>query len=707
MKKLAIPTLILLVVAAAAGWLWQSGSLGGSKGLTAYVPADTGAYFGGTPHPAMRALMADYPVGNMDLRQLQDLAVELQNKQADSAAAVSLLQALLLDLSAHAGSYGELFAHYGVDLEGEAAIYLHGIYPVLRFSIADTAAFDQVWNDVSDRAGVTSIEETREGATLRRWRLNDPGMAESFDLVVAHQDGVATMTFFSSLDSETDQLERIGLRQPEQSLADSGEFARLSEAQGFSNSFAGFVHIQRLAEGLLEARDSRLARNFRQLRELDGKPNPFTAQLDASCRDEIAGLFAAVPRFLAGYQSVTGDGDAVSVQARSLLEIKAPGLSEPLQALRGHLPGHLSGDQMLGVGFGVDTDALVPTLTRLWSAAGDLSFQCPRLQELQQQMAATSPAPLGFVTGMLQGIKGIGFSLYDLGFSDATGLPDSVDFLLSLATENPQLVISLFNTTVVPQSMGRVPSLPLDGALTEVDLGFLTPGLSATLGQQGQHLVVYSGQQGAQAAAALADETLEANGSSAIHLDYPRIAQWLDTLPDAMLSQLAAADEGFCLMHARLQQVIGSQPMRMNYTTDLEAEGLAGQAQIDMLPVGSALGRVESVVGRYELRDLNQNCGQPPMIGEEVLNADGTGHYAEYDATGQCETLRYNYRWERFGDRLRFNVAKGAFRESCGEEWETVEAYEAGCELLPAENGFDCIYTDDEGEGLYRYQRMP
>lgn len=707
MRKLAIPTLILAAVVAAGAWFWQSGSLGSRKGLSAYVPADTGLYFGGRAHPEVVERMANYPIGSLDPRQLEQLVAEMQAQQDESTPGMRLMQALLLDFSAHAGTYGELYTHYGLDVAREQAIYLHGLFPVLRLPIADQAAFEQVWSGITEQSGVAPLAETLEGAALKRWRLSRPGAPDYLDLVVAQQDGLATITFFSSLDSETDRLERVGLRTPARSLADSGELTQLMKAQGYTDTFAGFVHIQRIAEGLLEATDSRLARNVAQIRRLSGKPNPFTADLEAGCRDEIAGLFAAVPRFSAGYQQVSVDGDSVTVQMRSLLEIAAPAISEPLQALRGHLPGHLDAEQMLGVGFGIDMDALVPTLTRLWSGAGERSFQCPRLQQLQQQMVATSPAPLGVVTGMMQGIKGIGFSLYDLGFADASGLPDSVDFLFSLATENPELVISLFNTTVVPQSNGRVPKMPLDGALTDVDLSFLSPGLTATLGRQGQHLVLYAGEQGSRAAAALAGETLTPNGTSALHLDYPRVAQWFATLPDSMLSQLAGANDEFCLLQARVRQVLASQPMRLHYVTDLEAAGAAGSARVEMLPMNPALGTTGALPGRYELRDLNQNCGQPPMIGEEIINADGTGRYVEYDATGQCETLRYDYRWERYGERVLFDVQGGEFRDSCSDGWQSLSAHEASCELLPAEGGFDCIYTDDEGEGLYRYQRMP
>ncbi|GGC00985.1 hypothetical protein GCM10011352_28920 [Marinobacterium zhoushanense] len=707
MKKLAIPALILALLVVVGGWLWQSGWLGGgSKGYTAYVPADTVLYFGGTTNPEVSKRMSDYPIGALDPAQLAELFDRMEQRAGDDAPGMELLRAFLLDFSAHSATYGELFAHYGFDLDAEQAIYMHGLYPVMRMPIADTAAFEAFWAGLSEESGVSPVEEVREGVNLQRWPLGRIGGQGSIELVVAMQESLATITLFSSTDSELSQLERIGLRQPESSLADSGELPALIEAQGFSNDFAGFIHIQRLAEGLLGAKANGLSRDIDALASSLGETSPIGRDLSPVCRNEFAGLASGVPRMLFGYQSVGVEGDTVGIKARSLLEISSAEVVGPLMDLRGHLPGQIDGEQMLGLALATNMDTLVPTLTKLWREAGKLSFSCPQLQQAQRQMMATSPAPLGVVTGMAQGIKGVALSLYDIRFSEASGLPESVDLLLSLATENPELLLSLFNTTVVPQSGGRVAELPLNGDLTEVDLGFLSPGLKATLGLEGQHLVVYSGEQGARAAKALAGEPLDSNGLMAVSIDYSRIGQWFSTLPNALLSQVAGATDEFCLMQARVRKAMISQPMRMRYRADMESGGLSAQTDLEMLPVNHAVPEADELIGRYELRDLNQNCGQPPMIGHEEINADGTGFYTEYDATGQCETLRYNYRWTKVGDQLRFDVQGGEYRDACNQEWGAMDAHAAQCEILASDGGFDCIYTDDEGEGLYRYRRV-
>ncbi|MBV1788570.1 hypothetical protein KQ940_10940 [Marinobacterium sp. D7] len=707
MKKLAIPALILVLVIGVGAWLWQSGLLGGGgKGYTAYVPADTVLYFGGKTNPEVTKRMSDYPIGAIDPEQLTELFDRMGQRADENAPGMKLLQAFLLDFSAHSATYGELFAHYGFDLDAEQAIYMHGLYPVMRMPIADKPAFEAFWAGLSKESGVMPTEEVREGVSLKRWPLGRIGGQGSIELVVAMQESLATITLFSSIDSEPAQLERIGLREPESSLADSGELAALIKAQGFSKEFAGFIHIQRLAEGLLSAKQNGLARDLDALAGSLGETNPIGRELSPVCRNEIAGLASGMPRMLFGYQGVGVDGDSVSIEARSLLEISSAEVVGPLMDLRGHLPGHVAGDQMLGLALAANMDTLVPTLTKLWREAGKLSFNCPQLQQAQQQMMATSPAPLGVVTGMAQGIKGVALSLYDVRFSDASGMPESLDFLLSLATENPELVLSLFNTTVVPQSGGRVPELPLNGELTDVDLGFLSPGLKATLGLQGQHLVIYSGEQGAKAAKALAGETLESNGLMAMSIDYTRIGQWISAMPNSMLSQVAGATDEFCLAQARTRKALMTQPMRMTYRMDMEAGGLSAQTHLEMLPVSRSIPEVDQLIGRYELRDLNQNCGQPPMIGHEEIKADGTGFYTEYDATGQCETLRYSYRWTKVGDLLRFDVQGGEYRDGCNQEWGAMDAHAAQCEILASDGGFDCIYTDDEGEGLYRYQRM-
>jgi len=707
MKKLLIPTLLLALVLAVGGWLWQSGMFGSAgKGLTAYVPADTALYFGGRADPAVTKRMADYPVGMIDPSQIEQLLEKVDRQTQEQTPGSEMLRAYLLDFAAHSTTYGELFSHYGIDVEAEQAIYLHGLYPVIRMQIADRAAFDAFWSGLSEEAGVTPTEEMRDGISLKRWRLASGDAGRYVDLVVAMQDALATVTLFSSTDSEQAQLERIGLREPQLSLAGSGELSELIKAQGFSETFAGFIHIQRLAEGVLGAKAGTLATDLEALATGLGKPNPLNEDLSPVCRNEIAGLFAGMPRMLFGYQSVGVEGESVNISARSLLEIPSAEVVGPLMELRGHLPGHVNGEQMVGLAVATNMDTLVPTLTKLWRAAGTLSFECPRLQQMQQRMMATSPAPLGVLTGMAQGIKGMAFSLYDMQFSDASGMPESVDFLFSLATENPELVLSLVNTTLVPQSAGRVPELPLDGSLTEVDLGFLAPGMSATLGLQGKHLVVYSGSQGEKAAKALASETLESNGLMAISVDYPRIGQWFATLPGSLLSQVAGANDEFCLFHARLRKAAAGQPMRMGYRTDMESGGLAAQTRMEMLPVQRLVPETDALVGRYDLLDMNQNCGQPPMIGHEEINADGTGRYTEFDATGQCETLRYDYRWVKVGDQLRFDVQDGEYRDGCEQNWDALDAHTARCEILASDAGFDCIYTDDDGEGVYRYRRL-
>lgn len=472
---------------------------------------------------------------------------------------------------------------------------------------------------------MTPVEEQIDDLSLRRWRLTPAEAPQTLDLAVALQDGVATFTLLSSLDTEEERLERIGLRAPQTSLADSGEFRELAAARGFNSGLAGFLHIQRIVAGLLEADDSRLARDFSRLLTLTGEENPFHEQLNAACRQEVAQLFTAMPRALFGYTSVVTEGDRVKAEMEGLLEVNAAGIMEPLQALRGHLPGHLQGEQMLGLGLGLDMDALAPSLTRLWQAAQAEDFQCSQLQQLQQQMATTSPAALGLITGMVQGIKGMGLSIHELSFNEATGLPEKIDFLFSLATENPQLLISLFNTTVVPRSGGRVPEIPLDGSLTRVDLGFLLPGLEATLGLQGQHLVLYVGDQSARAATALAGESLDKNGISSVHLDSARLGRWLNELPAPLLSQLAGSGDNVCLLRSRLRRTLGDQPIIFYRQTDLQTTGIVTHSSMELLPITPGAGQVGPLPGRYELLDLNQNCGQPPMIGEEQINEDGTG----------------------------------------------------------------------------------
>lgn len=700
---------VILVVAIVAGLGWWFGVRQPSQsaaGLTAYVPADTAVYMGGTTNPALAKLMDHYPVSTLDSGKVEQMFRRLEQRHnGPLGPGVKLMRALLKDFAENSATYGELRRHYGIATSGESAFYLHGIYPVLRLPIADTKAFNEVWNRASESSGLNPTTQTQDGVTLKRWRLSPPGSPDYADLVVAMDKGEATITLFSSLDSPQQQQVRLGLARPEHSLADSGEVRQLIKSQGFDSAFAGFIHIDRLASGLLQADQGQLSKDFGKLLKKAGKPNPFAAQLDQPCRQEVAGLFAAVPRWVIGYQDVKVDDKQAAFTASSILEIKNPELLASLQKLRGHLPGLDQQGGMLSVSLATDMDSLVPALTELWRQATTAKFTCPRLQQLQQQMAARSPAPLGVMTGMMQGVKGMGISLYDIGVPSRAGEPAKFDFLVSLATTNPELVLSLLNTTLVPRSQGRIQPLPLTGELTDVDLGFLVPGLKVRIGKEGKHLVMFSGAQAAKAAKALAKETLAPNGLMAASVDYPKMSHWMKNVPLDLLASMPNGSE-LCTVHAQVRNALRKQPMQVRYVTDLDAQGLTTKMwiRIEAMKPQAAIGNLS---GHYDVLNLGDNCADPTPLGHEEINKDGSGRYTEVDPSGKCDLLSFDYRWTREGDRLLFNVKGGQTRDACDQQWGRIPPHQAQCEIVPRADGFDCIYTGDESKGLYRYRRLP
>lgn len=99
----------------------------------------------------------------------------------------------------------------------------------------------------------------------------------------------------------------------------------------------------------------------------------------------------------------------------------------------------------------------------------------------------------------------------------------------------------------------------------------------------------------------------------------------MNELPAPLLSQLAGSGDNVCLLRSRLRRTLGDQPIIFYRQTDLQTTGIVTHSSMELLPITPGAGQVGPLPGRYELLDLNQNCGQPPMIGEEQINEDGTG----------------------------------------------------------------------------------
>lgn len=685
----------VLAAAAGAGLAWQQGWFGatpaGSARLTEFVPADTVLYLGGQADAKQIEHIRKMPLMAQSQMQMQELMRELGDGEHKSPQA-HFAGFLLRDFMTHAATYGSTMDHYGLDWTKPQAIYMDGAMPVLRFGLKDEQKFWQILENASNESGLQPREITLEGNKVKLWTLSKPG-DKSLELAINVRDGIVTLSAIHFLDTEADQLLRLALKAPEKSLAASGELEQLQKTYGFDSSMLAFVHFERLAQGFLNPASNSLGQDIKAFNEANGKPQP-ADELDAACRSDLTSLAAQVPRLVGGNTHVS-KGTPLQITSLSVLELTNKELVDSLRNLRGHLPGHTkSQDQILGMGVGLDVDSLIPTATTLMQKISGYQTQCSQIKDLQRKMAGANPAMMGMFTGMVQGTKGIGFSLYDLELDLQTMQPSNLDFLVSVATENPNSLLGL----LAMSPMGRQFQIPTDGSLTDIDLSFVMPGMSLKAGMQGQHLVAFSGDQATKAAAALQKESLDANGINHISGNYGRLADLIESIPSEIASEMDSGMSSGCVMQAQISNMLRLQGSNLSYTLDMSERGLS--TEMDLTLDAKATKDINPV-GSYTLMDQSYDCQGGEAIGTEEIRADGTGQYLYND--GQCDLHRTEYSWSQEGNLFTLTAKENVSRDDCESEWTTEDPVDSQCVLLPMETGFRCIYSDDESTSLFHY----
>ncbi len=678
---------IFLSIIAAGGLALQKGWLpgGGNRaaGLADRVSADTAFYMGGRLPREQVEAFREMPLAALSPYQLQQALTALQaNGTADSPGA-RFVRALLGDLLSHAATYGELYDYLGVDLGGAHAVYLDDLYPVMRLALDDPEAFRAVLERASQRSGLEPRRETIADQKVSLWSLTAGGSAPSLSLAVRLADGTATLTLLRENEAPAARRQRLALSRPENPLSRSGELEALRDEYDFSDNWLGFLHLERLTRRLLEPGNGA------------DRPAPLS-RLPDTCRDDAMALASGAPRWVLGSTETPKAAPGTST-ARAVLEIRQARVRSSLETLRGHIPGHALGtdDPVMALGLGLDINSLVPAATELWSLFVEADFQCPTLVKAQQRLANTPPAMLGAMTGMLQGVRGLGLSLYDTASSEQSPAPDA---LLSIAATSPQTLVSLLNNN----PLGFRAGIPTDGSLKQVDLSALAPGLQVTVGIQGKHLVIFSGEQGAAAARDLASESVDDNGLGSLAVDYARLADLLESMPSAPVARVEDLPEQTspCLEKARVVWTLRAQPLDFRYRTDILPGGLATDMAVTMVPDKAP---VPDPVGEFSVLDRTDACRTGQPAGRLVLRDDGTGRYER--GNDRCTLEERLYDWRRDGSRLAMAIRETRSRPNCGAQWRDGKARQAECLLNRTDAGLQCLYREGGRERLWQLQR--
>lgn len=671
----------------------------GTASLSDYVPADTIYYLGAQSTESLTQFMADYYFGGTPGGQakLLHLASKL-TEEADTPP--KAFAAFLIDKfqKQQDGSLASITRFFGLASSGQTALYSHGVMPVLKLPLKHPEQLNALIDEATQASGLTHRTIDIGGKSVRLWDL-DNGKNEQLSIALLVDTNYATVTLLRNSDSQALHKERLGLSKPARSLADSKELLELEEKYNYSGDYSGFIHFERIAAALITPEDSLFGRELNSLMP----QNKISDTLTPECAADYLTLAHAVPRLVLGYEKMAIANNVLDIESSITLEITNDKVNGELAKMRGHISQHAqrADDKILSFAYGIDLDQITPALTALWTDFTQQPFKCQMLLDLQQQAKQSNPMMLGMVFGMAQGIKGVAMSIYDLEFAQGP-IPSSVSALISIAAENPSAVAAL--TAMAPLPALANLDIPADGTAVAIELPLLPPGLELKAAVKGKHLVIYAGEQAAQAAQSLASESLAANGLFGASVNYKNIAKLITKIDFAQMPGLGGSVDS-CIAQMDFLDSMSSVSGSFYLHTDHSKDGWT-------MRVTGAMDKPESsthkINGQYTTEYMDDYCQWQPM-GNEQFNMDGNGQLSERDADDKCDIYIEEFQWSQLGGRLDITTQKQIERDSCSEApVTTTPANIEICFISQASaDQFVCHYNPDTDESaVLRYSRV-
>ena len=486
-----------------------------------FVPADTVVFSGQlSPFPLKKYLQAT----NFQQSAMPDELMAELKKESDPQK--RFLASLLKTYFASATSAEQFQKTYGMADEMKALMYTVGLLPVIRYQVSDESALWAMLDQAETDSGFTHQPRTLKGLNYRAYTFGAENSDKPVELLVAQQDGWATFTMNTPVNTEDDLEVALALTKPLSSLADNTVLDDITARHGFDGSSVSFIDHQVIATALTTNSGNKLAEMITQAQKLANK-NGLQALRNAECQKEIGEIASNWPRTSFGLYKSDITQDHVSMHTGMVIESKSSVVMKALSSIQGYLPAYLNEEQAFGMGIGIDADTLNPALASLWNNMLQPTYQCQPLQEMQASVKASNPAALAMFTGMVQGVKGVGVSLLDFTLDVQDGVPSvqNIEAIASLSATNPDVLFNM--TKVFAPPLAQI-ELPTDGS--PVDLSYLVPAEAGVqfqpmLAHKGEHLVLYAGKKGEAEANKLASEKTKSNGFMNLSMDYSRVLE--------------------------------------------------------------------------------------------------------------------------------------------------------------------------------------
>lgn len=314
----------------------------------------------------------------------------------------------------------EKWEELGVRRDAHIALYGVGVLPVLRMELGDAEAF---------RALVARIER-KVDSQLKVERIGD---AEAWTFGGEHARGVMAvqgnhlvLTLLPADADEALQRRVLGQDRPEESAAEA--LVAFNKARGYLPYGSGWIDIRRMVA--LVPDDP----GFAALRKAAGRDMP---AIDATCREEVAGMAAKVPMFAFGYTEL--DTHRMTMHARVDL---APALAQSLLAIKPRTPAGVSKDALVDFGIAVPVLGIRDFLVAQADAVAAAPFRCAELTGLNDSFAQMKAKISGMVPPPAANFTGLRIAATRFAWPEGAAKPDFAGQLL-VASDSPALLAGL------------------------------------------------------------------------------------------------------------------------------------------------------------------------------------------------------------------------------------------------------------------------
>jgi len=585
----------------------------------------------------------------------------------------------------------KLTRYYGLSANNEFAVYLEGMAPVMHIAVRNPNAIRDLLIQYSEESGVKYQSETWMKTPAFVWKIS-PKKGVNFSVVFEKKR--VTLGFYLDADTEERKFRRLGLIKETSSVANKNIMANLQKQYGFVEVMQGYLNLVELARVGLQLADNSLSQDLKLL-----NPNP-SAPLTKACRDEFMTLAESVPRLVMGYDEVRTRGSQVHLQASTILEIKDAEAITVLSQLNGHLSELAMGQngQIFSLAMGLDADQLSYVVTHLWTRLINSEFECGQLIELQASAEASNPATVAIFAAMAQGLQGVSLSVFDLEITDIENFEFTLDALVTLSSEKPELLAGLLAN--IPQLKGL--QLPVDGSEYPVTSLGLAPEKTPSMAIRGDHLAMFIGDTSRRISNKLVDEKLNHQGLFGMTFDYKK---FYDLLSDSLLATPELTidmDATTCAQVYSSILPLSALDATATIMGGFNESGFVSDINVDMAEVANQ--PIQSVVGEYHLEQLTDGCAWE-LVGEEIMKKNGTGNYSVSDVSGQCLIYGSDYQWSQNGARVSFDITHSESRETCDDSFIPDDVSNYDCIIVDQNaGGFSCMFSyDDDYQEIYRY----